>query len=368
MKRKREVSTPPKEKKSTTVKKQRQKDVPDESGTAPLFHMESIGEGLEIKQVATSKDKIEQPDLAKHERKIIPPLGSSIIISGKSGSGKSTLLQNLLTDPRFYGKSPRKPNGWFSKTFLFAPTGGSDDILKSLNIPENHVFTDISDAPSFLDVIQKSQAGKLKGGNKAHTVDQFCVIFEDIIGETTFMNSSQFRKMFYMVRHLNCTTFICTQHFNRVPRVCRLQASFIYFFAGGLAEVEIIADMFAPPMYNKKEFMHMVNEATKMEFSFLTICMKVGWKDRFRRNLDEFITLPRLVDPSEENKKTKKCDRKEEDKKSSKEEEDFSAKKMQDALGKAILIKRDRDVRANEQTESLRHQWAYKGPRGRVVW
>ena len=73
---------------------------------------------LAIRPIETSKDKIEQPELAKHENMYIPPLGSSVIISGKSGSGKSTLLANLLLDPRFYGPSDQKPNGWFDKIFL----------------------------------------------------------------------------------------------------------------------------------------------------------------------------------------------------------------------------------------------------------
>jgi Poxvirus A32 protein len=338
------------------------------------FSIETIPGDLDIFQVETSKDKIEQPDLAADERKIIPPLGSSVIISGKSGSGKSTLLQNLLSDPRFYGKSEKKPRGWFSKIFLFAPTGASDDILKSLGIEEKHVWTDLNEAPDFLKVIQDSQAKKLKGGGKAGEVEQYAVIFEDCIGETTFMNSPEFKKSFYMVRHLNTTTFICTQHFNRVPKVCRLQASFIFFFAGSANEVEIITDMFAPPLYNKKEFINLVNEATKEEFSFLTICMKVGWKYRFRRNLNEFFHLPRLE--SEEPKKEKKKrpapgdekNLKRPKKEEKKEDENFCADKLKADLSKIISLKRARDVCSHEQKAEICHQWAHKGPRGRTIW
>lgn len=357
-----------KRKNETTTTNKKMKTAP---GTEAVdFSLESIGAGLEIKQVPTSKDKIQQPALAADERKIIPPLGSSIIISGKSGSGKSTLLQNLLADPRFYGKSDERPEGWFTKKFLFAPTGMSDDILRSLAIPEKHVFTDLDEAPAFLDVIQKAQARKLKGGGKAGEVEQFCVIFEDVIGETQFMNSKEFRKMFYMVRHLNCTTFICTQHFNRVPKMCRLQASFIFFFAGGASEVECIADTFSPPMYNKKEFMHLVNEATKGEFAFLTICMKTGWKYRFRRNLDEFFNLPRLIDPNE-GKATGSRDTKQktpEETPESKEAEKFSARRLQEDLKKVVLLKKDRDVRLNEQASKIGNQWANQGARGRTIW
>jgi len=212
---------------------------------------------------------------------IIPPLGSSVLISGKSGSGKSTLLANLILDKRFY-------KGWFDKIFLFSPTANGDDIQKSLKIPQNHVFTDLEEAPDLLEVILRSQKEALEstGADKAK---QYAIIFDDVIGDTRFMNTKEFTQCFYQVRHVCCTTFICTQHFTRVPRICRLQANFIFYFAGSMSEVEILVEEFAPPMMSKKEFRELVIEATSGEYEFLTINMKVGWDTRFRRNLGELI-------------------------------------------------------------------------------
>lgn len=243
----------------------------------------------------TSKDQIEQPELAKHDNMYIPPLGSSVIICGKSGSGKSTLLQRLLTDERFYGPSPERPNGWFAKTFLFSPTADGDDVQRSLGIDEKYVFTDLDDAIEYLEVILKSQEDKLKGGGKADKVDQFAVIFDDIIGDKAFMNEKAFTQCFYMVRHRNITTFLCTQHFTRVPRVCRLQANFVFFFQGSASEVETITEEYAPPQYTKKEFALMVTQATAPKYSFLTVNMKNTWNKRFRRGFGDFIVLERLI-------------------------------------------------------------------------
>ena len=250
---------------------------------------------FQIAKIETSKDAIEQPELAKHENMYIPPLGSSVVISGKSGSGKSTLLANLLLDGRFYGPSPLKPKGWFEKIFLFSPTANGDDVQKSLNIPKKYVFTDLSEAPAMLDVILSTQQEKLENAEGADKVPQFAIIFDDVIGDTGFMNEKSFTKCFYQVRHVNCTTFICTQHFRKVPKICRLQASFVFFFQGSLAEVEMILEEYAPPMYSKKEFTAIVNEASGRKHTFLTINNKVGWEKRFRRNLDEFITLDRIA-------------------------------------------------------------------------
>lgn len=263
------------------------------------------GHNLEIKKIETSKDKIEQPALAKDERKIIPQLGASVIINGKSGSGKSTLLANYITGPQFYGKSPEKPKGWFDEIFLFSPTASGDDVQQALGIKKSHVYTDLDEAPELINVILESQKAKLDGGGKAHKVPQYAVVFDDVIGETNFMNTKAFLQTFYMVRHRNCTTFICSQHYKKIPKVCRLQASFIHFFAGSAAEVEQVVDDFAPPLYSKNEFRDLVNSATRGSHSFLTICMKVGWDLRFRRNLNEFIKLDRLHEDSPEKPEVK---------------------------------------------------------------
>ena len=250
---------------------------------------------LSIQKVETTKDQIEQPYLAEHECMFIPPLGSSVIISGKSGSGKSTLLSNLITSHRFYGPSVQRPNGWFDELFLFSPTANGDDIQKSLNIPKKHVYTDLSEAPQLIEVILNSQQRKLDEAKGANTVKQFAIIFDDVIGDTKFLNDKAFTRCFYQIRHVNATCFICTQHFKRVPRVCRLQANFVFFFQGSAAEVEVVIDEFAPPSYTRKEFRQVVADATREPYSFLTINMKKSWDLRFRRNLDEFIYLDRIA-------------------------------------------------------------------------
>ena len=287
--------------------------------------MSTSKNNLHIRPLPTSKDKIKQPKLAASDDMYIPPLGSSVIISGKSGSGKSTLLANLLKEKRFY-------DGWFDKTFIFSPTANGDDVQRSLNIPSKYVFTDLSEAPELLQVILKSQQQKLDGGDKAHTAPQYAIIFDDVIGDTKFMNTPEFTKCFYQVRHVNCTTFICTQHFKRVPRVCRLQANFIFFFQGSQSEVDTVVDEFAPPMYSRREFTQLVHDATREDFSFLTINMKVGWEKRFRRNLDTFIPLKKLyehediLDPEDSNTSEESDEESEEEKSLVEEKNDASSK------------------------------------------
>lgn len=289
----------PKKRKATELESDASNDKEAVSGCYS-FEKHECPEDLEITPIPTSKDDIEQPPLAEHEDMFIPPLGSSVVISGKSGSGKSTLLANFFRDERFYGPSKAKPDGWFDKVFLFSPTANGDDVQKSLGIDPKHVFTDLEEAPELLEIILNTQQDKLNDAEGADKVEQFAIIFDDIIGDVSFMNEKAFTRCFYQVRHVNCTTFICTQHFKRVPRVCRLQANFIFFFQGSASEVEIVVEEFAPPEYTKNEMRSMINEATNKRYTFLTINMKLGWDKRFRRNLDEFISLPRLECEEEE--------------------------------------------------------------------
>jgi len=324
----------------------------DEKAAESGFHFETkeCPQELSIEPIPTSKDKIEQPELAEHEDMFIPPLGSSVVISGKSGSGKSTLLANLIRDERFYGKSATKPNGWFDKIFLFSPTANGDDVQKSLGIDKAHVFTDLDEAPDLLSIILDSQQKKLDEAEGADKVDQFAIIFDDVIGDTVFMNEKAFTRCFYQVRHVNCTTFICTQHFKRVPKVCRLQANFVFFFQGSASEVEIITDEFAPPSYTRKEFASLVNAASCEKHSFLTINMKVGWDRRFRKKLDEFIVLDRLLTGEEEESGEKKDKPVSDSESDDDEEEDMLDDDNEDPVTKAALLQvKQRHYGADEQ-------------------
>jgi len=237
-----------------------------------------------IEQIETEKDKIKHPEAA--ERKIIPKLCTSMIFCGKSGSGKSTLLANLLTKDVFYGH--RKS---FDAVFLVSPTGLSDDIQKSLKLPSNHVITDLEEeAIPFLEKLYTLQSQSIEKEGAAKT-KKICLIFDDVVGNVRFMNSSIFVKCFVANRHANLTVMLCSQHWTRVPRVCRLQANCLFFFALSNSEIELLCEEFAPPGMHKKIFRVLVDAALKAPYSFLTIDMKQPWNKRFRRGLEEYFDL-----------------------------------------------------------------------------
>ena len=105
------------------------------------------------------------------------------------------------------------------------------------------------------------------------------------------MNSVIFTKCFIANRHANLTVMLCSQHFKRVPRVCRLQANCLFFFALSNSEVELLAEEFSPPNMHKNDFKILVDVALKKPYDFLTIQMKKPWSERFSRGLLETFDL-----------------------------------------------------------------------------
>ena len=92
-------------------------------------------------------------------------------------------------------------------------------------------------------------------------------------------------------RHFNFSVFLCSQHFKRIPRICRLQASYLCFFALSNSECEVLTEEFAPPAMKKPDFLRLVDECLKEPYSFLTVNMKAPWETRFRKGLAQVINL-----------------------------------------------------------------------------
>ena len=242
-----------------------------------------MNQEYKIKPIQTQKDQIKNPKLA--DEGVIPKLNTSSIIVGKSGSGKTVLLANLMKNPLFYSSGK-----FFSKTFLISPTGCADDVQKSLGVPESCTFTDLEEAVEALKKIEVSQEQKITemGASKA---PKFCVILDDCIGSNKFMNSKEFINLFTKARHYNITVFFLSQHFKRLPKICRLQASHLYFFAISNTEAEALAEEFAPPGMPKKSFMRLIDDVLTEPYQFLSISMKHGWNERFRKGLAMVINL-----------------------------------------------------------------------------
>lgn len=243
---------------------------------------------LKIAKYDTNKHKIKQRKLM--EDNIIPTHASAVVFCGRSGSGKSNLLVNLADRPEFYGKTNKDnpKTGYFDLVFLFSPTCHHDDLPKYLDIPSSRMYDKNFEGP--LQHIIKTQKDIIekKGLDKA---PKLLIIFDDIISQKKFMNSEFFTQCYIQNRHIGISTWVCTQSFNKIPRVCRLQANNLFIFAGSGSETEILTAEFAPPHTSKKAFEGLIKHATNEPFNFLHINMRCKPEERFRRNLDVILTL-----------------------------------------------------------------------------
>jgi len=244
---------------------------------------------LKVIAYPTKKNKIKQRPLM--EKNIIPKHPSRVIFNGKSGSGKSNLLTFLCSQPHMYGKTnPKKDNSmYFDIVFLFSPTAdGQDDLPRYLNLKEKRIFTDFNiDALDNILAIQDEII-------KEHGIERspkLLIIFDDIQSDVKFMNSKSFTRCFIQGRHLNASIFVCGQSWTKLPRVCRLQASNIFFFPSSQSEVEILSNEYTPANTSKKDFQKIIKHATNEQYNFLHINCDAPVRQRFRKNLDKILFI-----------------------------------------------------------------------------
>tara|TARA_R110000868_G_C10961362_1_gene768522 strand:- start:3170 stop:4102 length:933 start_codon:yes stop_codon:yes gene_type:complete len=234
---------------------------------------------LMIVPYETNKKKIKINSYMKQE--IIPAHPASIIFNGRSGSGKSNLCVNLLTRKQFY-------KDYFDLVFFFSKTAKADDLPEYLNLDSKRIYTDFK--PEVFQHIFETQE-KIIEDKGIHKSPKILIILDDCISDKKFLNSGYLVKLFIQNRHLNISTWLMSQSFTRVPRVCRLQASSLFIFASTDSEVEILSTEFAPPNVHKKRMRELIGKATSDPYCFLFINMKSDISKRYRKCLHEFLTF-----------------------------------------------------------------------------
>ena len=257
----------------------------EDKETKEQTHEGQVDKDLLITAIETSKNKVKVSEYQKGD--VIPKHPFRAILSGASGSGKSNLLINLLTNKKFY-------KDFFNIIFLISPTAGKLDdsyiALKESKTKSKLAIINVLDPETIEDIMTiNKDIIEEEGVDKAPRI---LIVYDDIISDTKFMNSRPFVHSFVASRHYNASVIVCTQRFNSVPRVCRIQANAIFYFKGTNSEQECLALEFCPSGYSwKKEFLPIIDHATNEKYSFLFINGQADREHRYRIGLHQIMSL-----------------------------------------------------------------------------
>jgi type IV secretory pathway VirB4 component len=217
---------------------------------------------------------MEQGILAKHPH--------TALFNGMSGSGKSTTMLNLLSKPQMYG-------GYFDVIYVLsgAPDSMWDEMAGTVD-PENFVEDGWNEK---LDEIFANQVKEIKevGLDKAKRV---LIVIEDGVNDKKFCShhNKRLTKLFTKNRHYGITCWMTSQHINAVPKMCRTNATCVFFWTSEGGNMDTIINSYKPDYWTKEQFRAVIDHCTNHDqYSFMSIFRKQKGKKRFRRNLNRAV-------------------------------------------------------------------------------
>lgn len=242
--------------------------------------------------------KITPPGQEKKEKvpeymqgKNFPGHPTTALIVGQPGSGKTNLLMSLLTSPQFW-------RGYFDKIYLFGLTCKSDDLYKSIKLPDDQIFTDSEKIVPELERIIKEQDEMIKGGNW-NDADKLLFVFEDFTSlYQEIQGKKAFIRCFCQIRHLKSTALTVVHKFKAMQRTARMCCLHIMCFNVNNTDVEAMYDDYGSSHLSKKEFIALAKVAMDKEneddHPFFYINLQAPENIRYRRN---FTSIYRIKEP-----------------------------------------------------------------------
>jgi hypothetical protein len=235
---------------------------------------------LKVHVASTGKTGIIQPDACKNN--ILPKLHCSYLVIGRSGSGKSNAVIHLI-------KSKSLLEGAFD--FIFYFVGSLDDsFTKNIKIPDENVIKDF-DLSKLQNIIDKQKSViKKKGIASASKSNSVLIVFDDILSQPRFLKSSLVLKLVTECRHYLITCMFNTQSYTKIPRTIRINCRGLLLFPSNRNEMEKFSDEQCPPRMKKKQFLKLLDHATKEQYNFCFMNMDSPPEDMIRKNFDLIIS------------------------------------------------------------------------------
>ena len=187
------------------------------------------------------------------------------LISGAGQSGKTTLLITILT--RFF-------NNYFDKFYILSPninTAQWERAIEKLG-DKVEIFDDWNEeTEKKLQEIIEEQKESIEENGKLCT-NTICFVFDDMVDNLKFMNSSVLHQLYIRGRHCMASSIFCVQYYNGFPLKLRKNVSALSIFGSrNKREVEALSKEFCHKDITEKQFVQLFDHATSGDYSFLTI-------------------------------------------------------------------------------------------------
>lgn len=248
----------------------------------------------EVKKHPYAIGKITPPGREKKEKvpeymqgTNFPGHPTTALIIGQPGSGKTNLLMSLLTGEQFW-------NGYFDKIYLFGLTCKSDDLYKSINLPEDQIITDSEKIVPELKRIIKEQDGAIQ--EDWNSADKLLFVFEDFTSlYQEIQGKKEFVRCYCQIRHLKSTALTLVHKYKAMQRTARMCCLHIMAFNINLTDIEAMYQDYGSTFLNKKEFIALAQTAMrkkdKDDHPFFYVNLQVPETERYRR---DFTTIYRI--------------------------------------------------------------------------
>jgi hypothetical protein len=232
---------------------------------------------FKVLPLKNNKSELYQPECSLSD--ITPKLPFGGLITGKSGSGKTNAMVHMLSQDCLLKDK-------FDYIYLFTAIKPDDDLIKPLKLDKSCIFENFTE-DDVKKITDKLEAYIKKNGFKK--CPSVLMLFDDILSNKEFLKSKTLIKLAVGNRHLNITYFILSQYYKKLPPVVRTNVKYLLFFPACLSECEKVAEEQCPANLSKKEFLKIIQYATKEQFNFLSI-NNVS-KDRLRKNFNVILSI-----------------------------------------------------------------------------
>ena len=208
---------------------------------------------------------------------LIPSAPRRCLFIGSTGSGKSHNVISLLIRKEFL-------KDFYNEIHLYSPNALFEDeygLIKKYNkktlvklndefVPEE--FDKLIDEIKIEQKTRKSDKKKMKN---------ILIIVDDFITDKRFFNNKSLNDAFIQLRKYNCSTWILSQLYKKIPVLWRTNSEHLVIFSQPKSEVKKLSEELSVGKYDHNFFKKMFSRVADENYSFIHVNRKLPPFKRF---------------------------------------------------------------------------------------